>query len=305
MKAIVWDDEYEVPGRDHMKHLVRELTRLGVDCVVVSTPDELKDRVTKKNERFDLVVIDWLDTSRVSTGEARGNDIVVELRQAGKKLPIFVFSTIAEELERGFLALGKPLYVKSKDMQIPFVALEIIDQLRALGLYVDYKKVFVIYGHDRHANGARESLVQFLESDLGLEPVLVEPWRNQHTLLDKLQQHMDGCAAFVAICTPDDCVEEGLHREKSWRAPRQNVLFELGIAYGLGRGPERLTILEKHLDGDPDQIAQLPSDLAGYLTLRFKHSVDEKFPELKMRFEMLGLDVKPASGAHSISSSRP
>jgi predicted nucleotide-binding protein len=290
MRAIVWDDKYLVPGQDYMKKLVEELAPYDISFDVAEHASELKSRI-RGGEHFDFILTDWLDESSGNRVRARGEDIVTGIRSENKRIPIFIVSRVAEELHKNLLNLGQPIFIESKNTPETLVADSILESLNRIGLRTDPTKVFVMYGRDRHAHGSKEEVVKFV-TELGLSPIAIEPWRNQHTLLHELQTRMNECSAFIAICTPDDLVTEGLNQQKKWSQSRQNVLFELGIAFGLARGPERLTILQKWVENDPDQCAVLPSDLDGYVTLKFSNQIRDKFPELEQRLTLLRLKVK-------------
>lgn len=73
---------------------------------------------------------------------------------------------------------------------------------------------------------------------------------------------MDQCDFAVAITHGDD---ETTSRGKEWPAPRDNVIFELGLFMGrLGR--KRAILMEPREDG-----VKLPSDMAGVTTIPYVH----------------------------------
>ena len=146
----------------------------------------------------------------------------------------------------------------------------------------------MIYGHDRLADGARTAVFNYL-SARGVKVILMESKYSKNGIMPDLLREMRGAAAFIAICTPDDHVTEGLHPEKSWWQPRQNVLFEMGIVYGLSRGAERLTVLQKWVDGKSDMSAKLPSDWEGYISLQFSDKIDHRFDDLVSRLTNIGV----------------
>ncbi|HEX8251109.1 MAG TPA: TIR domain-containing protein, partial [Pyrinomonadaceae bacterium] len=75
-------------------------------------------------------------------------------------------------------------------------------------------------------------------------------------------------AAF--LFTPDDVV---LSRDEESNAPRDNVIFELGLFMGrLGR--ERTFIVKNH-----DLEIKIPSDLLGFTPITYKHKAGGKFEQ--------------------------
>ena len=151
--------------------------------------------------------------------------------------------------------------------------------------------VFVIYGRNTKLN---ESMFSFLES-LGLHPLEWEEIVSQTgesspyigTALDK---GFEMSQAAVVLLTPDD--ESRLRKkfqgkkEKNWETeltpqPRQNVLFEAGMA--MGKFPDRTIIVE---------IGELRpfSDGVGRHTIRMNNS-SEKRNALATRLENAGCVV--------------
>lgn len=79
--------------------------------------------------------------------------------------------------------------------------------------------------------------------------------------LQTLEDEVDKADFAIAIAHADDIVE---YREQDWPAPRDNVIFELGLFMGrLGR--ERAILLEPR-----NNKVKLPSDLAGVTTITYR-----------------------------------
>lgn len=79
--------------------------------------------------------------------------------------------------------------------------------------------------------------------------------------LQSLEDEIDRSDFAIAIAHADDLTES---RGKPWPAPRDNVIFELGLFMGrLGR--QRAILMEPR-EGD----VKLPSDLAGIVTIPYK-----------------------------------
>lgn len=83
---------------------------------------------------------------------------------------------------------------------------------------------------------------------------------SNYTLQD-LEAAVDNSDFAIAIAHADDVTES---RDKAWPAPRDNVIFELGLFMGrLGRA--RAVLMEPR-----DQDIKLPSDLAGITTIAYR-----------------------------------
>jgi len=141
----------------------------------------------------------------------------------------------------------------------------------------DPSTVFVVYGRDTKA---RESLYAFLRS-VGLHPldwleVKAATGRTMPYTLDIVRQGFSMARAAVVLFTPDDdaCLREPLRREREPQheieatpQPRQNVLFEAGMAIALH--PDRTVIVEL---GERRPF----SDIEGYHTVRLTNAWDKR-----------------------------
>lgn len=81
--------------------------------------------------------------------------------------------------------------------------------------------------------------------------------------LQTLEDVIDDCDFAIAIAHSDDMTE---CRGKEWPAPRDNVIFELGLFMGR-LGKERAVLMEPRDDG-----VKLPSDLAGITTVPYRYT---------------------------------
>ena len=296
MKAIAWDDERKNDQSDYMSRLAGEMRRYGIEMTVEKGTDVFEKRV--RTEKFDFYVCDWVnDEGRrapAPKGEQEpGGDLLLNvIRDHNKTAPIFVVSSKVGEVPSRMLGGFRPVSLKNKDVNVKWMAYDICENLRDYGVLVNSKKVFIIYGHDRKAEGATRSIEGWLRTR-GINPVRFDARRSMHGILPDLMREMNTCAAFISVCTPDDYCEEGLHRENKYWQPRTNVLFEMGIVFGLHRGAHRLTILQKWVSSAPDECARLPSDWGGYVTIRFADGIEHKFVDLEARLKELGVDFEP------------
>lgn len=83
----------------------------------------------------------------------------------------------------------------------------------------------------------------------------------QYTL-QSLEDQVDTCDFAIAIAHADDTTES---RGKEWPAPRDNVIFELGLFMGK-LGKSRAILMEPR-----DEGVKLPSDLAGITTITYRY----------------------------------
>lgn len=80
--------------------------------------------------------------------------------------------------------------------------------------------------------------------------------------LESLEDEVDNSDFSIAIAHSDDLTES---RGKAWPAPRDNVIFELGLFMGR-LGKERAILMEPR-----DEGVKLPSDLAGITTIPYRY----------------------------------
>lgn len=83
-----------------------------------------------------------------------------------------------------------------------------------------------------------------------------------HYTLQSLEDQVDTCDFAIAITHADDVTES---RGKRWPAPRDNVIFELGLFMGR-LGKSRAILMEPREEG-----IKLPSDFAGITTVPYRY----------------------------------
>jgi predicted nucleotide-binding protein len=92
-----------------------------------------------------------------------------------------------------------------------------------------------------------------------------------HYTLEDLENEIEQSDFAVAVASGDDVVES---RDVKWPAPRDNVIFELGLFMGhLGR--TRAFLMEPRGEG-----VKLPSDMAGITTIPYKAGPLDQLPRL-------------------------
>ncbi|ROR18477.1 cyclic nucleotide-binding protein [Comamonas sp. BIGb0124] len=113
-------------------------------------------------------------------------------------------------------------------------------------------------------------VANLLQSMFAHDKFLTVPWnqgvfRVANYTIDDIERELDQCDFAVAIAHGDDVTTA---RGTQWPAPRDNVVFELGLFMGrLGR--KRAILMEPRGEG-----VKLPSDMAGVTTISYVY--DEK-----------------------------
>lgn len=132
----------------------------------------------------------------------------------------------------------------------------------------EYKKVFIVHGHD---NGLKQEVARLVEKQ-GLEAIILSEQANRgKTIIEKFEEHSDVGAA-ICLFTGDDYGRAKDAEEDKLRA-RQNVVFEAGFFMGkLGR--ENVVLI-----ANPD--IEIPSDLKGFVYTNEKSWQIDALKELK------------------------
>lgn len=172
------------------------------------------------------------------------------------------------------LALSGKMTAMADTIEERADTIEEIERTRDVYLPPGGDKIFIIHGH---AEDKWRELRDLLEDRLGMKGrviVLKEEASQSKAVISKFEEHAKQCCYGFALVTPDDTVKK---QATAYRQARPNVIFEIGWFYGRF-GPTRLCILKK-------TGTEIPSDLAGVVTLEFDRDVEEKFIRIKQELE--------------------
>lgn len=286
MKALAWDDQANAPDEalQYMKRLVTELGRLGIRVDLTSDSIEFTEKL--KEGGHDFFITDWFDESETKAkgGAPRGAVLVNAIRKNDKLKPIFVISRRTARIDQMLLDVARPVFLKSKDVTVSWLAYEVAETLRDMGLMVDSKSVFIIGGNS--SKSATElSILEAWTKDHGLSAKRLSSRQSQEGINPTLMRELQTCAAFIAICTADEACGED--REKR-QQPSTNVVFELGLIHGLPQGAKKLIVLRQEGELLADRSV-LDLRWGGHQEITFKNSVSEAKEDLKKRLKALGL----------------
>jgi predicted nucleotide-binding protein len=149
-------------------------------------------------------------------------------------------------------------------------------------------QIFVVHGRD-HAS--RDQL-ELILNRLGLTPFVLEvTGGGGDTLIEALERQIGKigrCKFGIVLATPDDVgfLEEDGPPEAKPRA-RQNVIMEMGMLLAsLTR--KNCAILQKG-------YVELPSNMAGVITIPFNNHLKEAVPKLVQRLQESGFKLDPAA----------
>lgn len=111
---------------------------------------------------------------------------------------------------------------------IPCTSEKLNNESTNISKIFDYKKVFIVHGHD---TSAESQTARFLEQ-LGLDPIILHEQANLgKTIIEKIESNSD-VGFGIVLYTP--CDRGGLNKSDSELQPRarQNVVFEHGYLIG-------------------------------------------------------------------------
>lgn len=206
MRALAWDDKPE----DYMRMLQESLRRhYNIDLEIA---DKVKDFIDRfSGGTWDFIIVDLIEADKQALGDEDrvGLDLsrkITEQAHAGRSLPIFMITNFYDCLKIGDLPPN--VIPKSKSTHPGWMAGEIRQELAQRGVYVNRRKVFLIYGHDRHADGATGRVKEFLTEN-GLVAETISGATLATEIGQGLVSRMNECGAFVAVCTPDDRAPDG------------------------------------------------------------------------------------------------
>lgn len=276
LRGLAWDDMPE----DYLRPLVRRMKdkQFAYDIEITSERDVFIRRFHDDGP-WDFVILDVEDTESVkgNPNTSAGIDLAYDIRKENRHIPIIFLTINTESLEHGKLRVSPPVFILGKHADYASIIMRFRNFLNSH----DFSRVFIIYGRDRTADGLRSSVIKKIK-DMGATPEFIKPENVDSLLLKDLYARMKKSWAFVALCTPDDRVSEEYYQ------PRQNVLFEMGLAVGIMGSSDRLVVIQKY-GNEADQKAELPTDLDGKLHIRYKDNMDEAIARMINKLRNVGV----------------
>jgi hypothetical protein len=286
MRGLAWDDE---TGKN--SYISRLKAALGsapfhISLDVEKTETRFLERFQREEEQLDFVITDLQGRDESKPLEP-GLTIT---RRLADRVQVIVVTNHSDRVDRNRLGIPQNVLIKSKDLLPNWMADEVVGDLRRLGIYFRSDRVFLIYGRDRQTPGLQGEVEHFLRDTLHLEVEIIRGGNLKQEIFEGLLMRMAECGAFVVLCTPDDEVRTSDGALVCCQ-PRQNVLLEMGLAAGLGRGIERLVILQKW-GPELNQQAQFPSDLGGVVPIRMLGNFEHYQEQLKAELRKRGVGLK-------------
>ncbi|HQT74825.1 MAG TPA: nucleotide-binding protein [Acidiphilium sp.] len=188
------------------------------------------------------------EMAAIQPTQTRSASVIAESMVVALKLSEPAFSKLGSEFPQIYLAIAKEL------------SRRLLQRNSRIGAYRERVRVFII--------SSVESLpiARIIETAFEHDPFSAELWtagcfKAANYTIDDLEAAVDNADFAIAIAHADDFVES---RDAMWPAPRDNVIFELGLFMGrLGR--TRAILMEPR-----GKDVKLPSDLAGITTIPYR-----------------------------------
>jgi CRP/FNR family transcriptional regulator, cyclic AMP receptor protein len=170
-------------------------------------------------------------------------------------------SVIAKLSESDFADLGRRypeiyLYIARE------LARRLLQRNALIGQARDKMRVFII------SSAESVAVARVIQNAFAYDPFLTVVWtdgvfRATNYTLQTLEDEVDNSDFAVAVAHADDITKS---KGKKWPAPRDNVIFELGLFMGR-LGKARAILMEPR-----DVGVKLPSDMAGVTTIPYRYA---------------------------------
>lgn len=188
------------------------------------------------------------EMAAIQPTQARSASIVAEGVVVAVRLTEQIFSELGGRYPVIYLGIAKEL------------SRRLLQRNSSIGSFRERIKVFII------SSVEALPIARIIETAFEHDPFFVELWtagcfKVANYTINDLEAAVDNADFAIAIAHADDFVES---RDEMWPAPRDNVIFELGLFMGrLGRS--RAILMEPR-----GRDVKLPSDLAGVTTIPYR-----------------------------------
>ncbi len=188
------------------------------------------------------------EMAAIQPTQPRSASIIASDEVVALRLSEAAFSKLADQTPRIYKTVAQEL------------ARRLLQRNASVGAYHDKIKVFVICSVEALP------VARTIENAFEHDPFSIEVWNEgcfkvaNYTIKD-LEAAVDSSDFAIAIAHADDVIES---RDERWPAPRDNVIFELGLFMGR-LGVQRAILMEPR-----GTDVKLPSDMAGVTTVPYR-----------------------------------
>jgi len=193
------------------------------------------------------------EMAAIESTQFRSATVIAESQSILAKLSAQDFATLAKKHADIYRRIAKSL------------SRRLLERNKHVGAHREKVRVFII------SSAEALPVARLVANSFEHDPFLTTIWTDgvfkvaNYTLQD-LEAAVDQSDFAIAIAHADDITES---RNKDWPAPRDNVVFELGLFMGkLGR--QRAILMEPREDK-----VKLPSDLSGITTIPYRFEVGQ------------------------------
>lgn len=207
------------------------------------------------------IVVNGRDVASRGRGDHVGEMVVVEPTQRRSADVVATEAALVAKVAHADITDVASRYPDIYRVIAKTLARRLLERNKQVGQHREKVRVFIICSVEALA------VARIIENAFAHDDFVVRLWTNDvfkvaSYALDSLETEVDDSDFAIAIAHTDDVT---LVRDQEWPAPRDNVIFELGLFMGrLGR--KRAILMEPR-----EEKVKLPSDLTGITTIPYSY----------------------------------
>ena len=207
------------------------------------------------------IVVNSRDVASRGRGDHVGEMVVVEPTQRRSADVVATEAALVAKVAHADITDVASRYPDIYRVIAKTLARRLLERNKQVGQHREKVRVFIICSVEALA------VARIIENAFAHDDFVVRLWTNDvfkvaSYALDSLETEVDDSDFAIAIAHTDDVT---LVRDQEWPAPRDNVIFELGLFMGrLGR--KRAILMEPR-----EEKVKLPSDLTGITTIPYSY----------------------------------
>lgn len=237
-----------------------ELVEFAPETVIIEQGDDTSNDVYLIISGVCSVVINGRTIAKRSVGDSVGEMAAINPAQARSASVIADDKVLALRLTQAALSDLAKRHTQIYQSIARMLAQRLLQRNSTIGAYREKVRLFII------SSVEALPIAHIIENAFEHDAFTVHLWtagcfKVASYTIDDLEAAVDKSDFAVAIAHADDFVES---RDEMWPAPRDNVIFELGLFMGR-LGKSRAILMEPR-----GKDVKLPSDLAGVTTIPYK-----------------------------------
>lgn len=237
-----------------------ELVEFAADSVIIEQGDDTDNDVFLIIAGVCAVVVNGRRIAMRSAGDSVGEMAAINPAQARSASVIATEKVLALKLTQPALADLAVRFSQVYHSIARELARRLLQRNATIGVYREKVRLFII------SSVEALPIARIIENAFEHDSFSVHLWtagcfKVASYTIDDLEAAVDNSDFAVAIAHADDFVES---RDEMWPAPRDNVIFELGLFMGR-LGKARAILMEPR-----GKDVKLPSDLTGITTIPYR-----------------------------------